>query len=546
MNTGAKPEGTHRQVWVALLGLFLLSMLVKLPLFVEPPGRDQGLFLTQAHYLLQGETLYLDIWEHKPPGIILVYAAAIGLFGNDYLSIHLLNWAAALFTACMIFALVSRTTTRVLPATLGAILYLFYHASVPFGGFWSTAQPEVFIEALTAAGVYLALCPIRLRQKRLEIITQPLLLGLLAGVAFLLKYSSLPLLLLAAVFLIKRGEGWKHVATSSFALVSGFVFPVGVLLAYLLAVGALSAFIDATFAFNILHREVASRPITEGLFGKLFYSFDLLLPLYLFGFIALLQFIRRETDRCHHLRLASTLLWLACLLQVFWQAKFWIYHYHVLLLPLVLLAALGVNDVAEWLRVRRGASIARAAVLVAVLLAALPGANWLFRYLNYHHVIPYLADRSEVTALWATYTWGGSDYSYLEQRLVARRLRKELPSGSRLFVFGFEPGTYFFSGLSHASRFLYDYPLMPAFASLHQRFSDALIQDLSQHPPDAFCVLTNDKNDLEKEPSTTQLHERPVLVALLRDEYQSAWQLGDFSCHYRRQIGRKNTVRTTE
>ena len=66
-------------LWGSLLALVLVAAAVRLPFAAEPPGRDQGLFLTQASLLASGGRLYTEVWEHKQPGIVALYGAASAL-----------------------------------------------------------------------------------------------------------------------------------------------------------------------------------------------------------------------------------------------------------------------------------------------------------------------------------------------------------------------------------------------------------------------------------------------------------------------------------
>jgi len=65
-------------VFVVFLGAFALSRLVALP---QPLGVDEGIFATAGWGLTRGLMLYRDVWDQKPPGIHLTYAAGFALFG---------------------------------------------------------------------------------------------------------------------------------------------------------------------------------------------------------------------------------------------------------------------------------------------------------------------------------------------------------------------------------------------------------------------------------------------------------------------------------
>src|SRR5579864_7791604 len=64
------------------LSMFLAAV-VALPSLAYPFGRDQGLyFYVGREWLLRGALPYRDLFEQKTPGIYVVHAACIALFGE--------------------------------------------------------------------------------------------------------------------------------------------------------------------------------------------------------------------------------------------------------------------------------------------------------------------------------------------------------------------------------------------------------------------------------------------------------------------------------
>lgn len=94
----------------AALALVLVSILWWLPFSIEPPGRDQILFMAQSQALLDGSSLYTQVWEQKPPGILVAYAMAQAVAGRGYRSILLLDWLAGTLTALLLALLLWRHT----------------------------------------------------------------------------------------------------------------------------------------------------------------------------------------------------------------------------------------------------------------------------------------------------------------------------------------------------------------------------------------------------------------------------------------------------
>src|SRR5947208_15925589 len=58
-----------------------LAFALRFPSILQPIGVDQGIFLTSGWAMTRGLVLYRDVWDQKPPGIHLTYAAAVALFG---------------------------------------------------------------------------------------------------------------------------------------------------------------------------------------------------------------------------------------------------------------------------------------------------------------------------------------------------------------------------------------------------------------------------------------------------------------------------------
>ena len=108
--------------------LVLLAFLVRAPFFDEPPGRDQGLFMTQAWQGLAGSELYSEIWEHKPGGIVALYGLAIDIGGLRPASIQFLHGFAGAWTAVALFFVARRAGLLAVPATLAGIFYLVFFA----------------------------------------------------------------------------------------------------------------------------------------------------------------------------------------------------------------------------------------------------------------------------------------------------------------------------------------------------------------------------------------------------------------------------------
>ncbi len=513
--------------------LVLLAFLVRAPFFDEPPGRDQGLFMAQAWQWLGGSELYSEIWEHKPGGIVALYGLAIDFGGLRPASIQYLHGLAGAWNALVLFFLARRAGLLAMPATLAGIFYLVFFGGPLFGGFWATAQVEIFVDSLVAlALLLLATGPRPLSAGR------SLALGLVLGVAvFGLKYSCLPLLGLALLAGVPRTPGSASPRSSFAAILGGFA-AVGVLavLAFTLT-GRLADFWQATVEFNWAHRDVPAPAAQEAVVSRLFPFFDELWVLYgLAGWAIVHRAMRgRRGEVRERLVLCGAVLFAAALAQVFFQGKFWVYHYHVVLLPLALLAAFGVQALAETLA-RSGVHTQRATWGLGLISIGLIGVSYgptLDAYVRQHRILERWEGQLSDTAWHETYRWGGTDYDYAETVAAAQQVGLSSSPGDRVFVWGFEPSLYWLAQRTPSSRFFYDYPLSRRFGEIAARHEMQLLEDLRSNPPAVVVVVARDANDLESRASDQQLKEHPRLADWIALNFRARWKLGDFTGYER-------------
>lgn len=73
----------HLKSILFLIIVFLFITIVRIPTFLEPwMDTDEKIYLAVGHGIANGQKLYLDVWDNKPPLIYLVYALSVKLFGS--------------------------------------------------------------------------------------------------------------------------------------------------------------------------------------------------------------------------------------------------------------------------------------------------------------------------------------------------------------------------------------------------------------------------------------------------------------------------------
>ena len=100
--------------------------------------------------MLNGKTLYTQMWDHKPPGIHITYAAAELIAGYGRNSIFLMNLAAALATLIAVYLAGSAAGAGQFGSLTAAALWALISGDINVEG--NQPNTEVFLNAfLTAA-----------------------------------------------------------------------------------------------------------------------------------------------------------------------------------------------------------------------------------------------------------------------------------------------------------------------------------------------------------------------------------------------------------
>ena len=92
------PHERPRFPWVWLAATLGAVLARSLPNLRFPIGRDQATCCVIAQQMTEGLSLYRELWDNRPPGIFLLYAPFVKLFGP-------VMWVAALADIFVVLAL---------------------------------------------------------------------------------------------------------------------------------------------------------------------------------------------------------------------------------------------------------------------------------------------------------------------------------------------------------------------------------------------------------------------------------------------------------
>lgn len=163
--------------------LFVLGVALGLHSLALPFGDDQGLYYYVAREWRHGTIPYRDVFDHKPPGIYVVYRVALSLFGESLASPKITELACVLALGALVARLVVPRGKRVPRALYGASATVASIAHYGFFDFWNAYQTELWY---TTLGIATIVCAVHVRSLRRASFG----VGLFVSLAVLMKPMS--------------------------------------------------------------------------------------------------------------------------------------------------------------------------------------------------------------------------------------------------------------------------------------------------------------------------------------------------------------------
>ena len=435
------PTGSRSAWVVGVAAIAALSLVLHAPGLAEGPTLDAAVFTVVADGLRQGALPYRDLWDHKPPGIYVLFAAAQTLlpFADPWAAV----WAFSVAVTAGIGIVVMFLTARLGPApsVFWALVAVFYVGVYPValgGGQTEPAATLLAVLALAAATI-----------------SRPTLAGLLVGVGIIVSFqvAAAGFGILVAVAL----EAARRSRVRAVALyVGGSLALPGLAVVAAFAVGIAEPAISAVFTYNGAYSGLNRSELMVVVLGVHAVLMVLLAtPLLVFGLPTAARAVRRFEDPLT----AGASLWFAgWVLLVVLQGRLEPHYFVVAAPALVLLAA--HRRLARAATGRLGFATAGLLVATTIVMAAAGLSPLLSRY----------------SASW-------NDTSMKAATAV---LRSRVPAGGSLFVWGNEPELYLASGLRPATPYVYVLPLMtPGYVDRAR--IEKMIEDLERSRP-AFIV----------------------------------------------------------
>jgi hypothetical protein len=452
------------------LGLILgLTILIRLPVLLEPWGADQAGYGYVAQGILEGKVPYKDTYDLTAYGVFFTFALFFKLFGTTMVSAHIGHVLASVIAVALVFLLTDRLYGRA-AAIIAALAYTILTNGLAFSGFgyenksawgtyWYLSQREVFMAPLITAAVYLTISGERKKRILLDIGN-----GMLIGLAAFYKLTAVAILALVLAFIVSEGMsakksfGLKTKVTRVGAILAGFIVVQLPFLYYFWVHDAFTAMVQALFVHLPVYVKLSRGLRIEAFFSGNTSIWSENLVLWLVAAIAGLTIFLRDRTRANVLIAGWAIV---SLLMVWGQGKFFGYHFLVLMPPLAVLTGYGLP---RFLAQGRGIKDFLVRNLKdlgpAFLLATLAGTLLAFGISNYDyyrwHALYALGKISRPEYYSVFNEFPTHPYSFRSDEQVVRYLLENRRAGDRLEVV-FSAGDtviHFLTGMEPVTRFI--------------------------------------------------------------------------------------------
>jgi hypothetical protein len=480
----------------------VLALVIALPSLSYPLGRDQAVFWYVAReWLDRGAVFYRDVFDHKTPGIYVVHAASMALFGEHVWAVRCVEIPLVLAVGWMAASVVRARLEGAWPPGLygtGILAASILHFG--FLGFWDTAQCEIWCVFFTLAAL------LALGSRHTGTLRRVIAAGLLVGLALMMKPTSVGLAFVVAVVLWRDRRGGGHTRASLAAFALAAAVPTLLAALYLAYRGAMGDALEVLFGANARYARCENVGGVTDAITRVLDVARAYLPLSLvlvYGTVLEWARARRRRDArkasFYELVLA---LGAAGLLGACAQLKFYWYHFELMTAGGALAAVALAREGFFALEKRRFSFVAQQCTVVLHLVGL-----FAFSWLGEHKWGRTARD-------WVLLETGAIDRAHYAADFrvepahfdenanedVAAWIRSRATPGDELCVRGFDPEIYALSGLRCASRFFWTWWLSEPHRAYHREQWIAEDRDaLERSHPRFVVVSTEAKATIEQE-----------------------------------------------
>jgi len=110
---------------------------------------DSSAFSAIGLHVLKGKALYTEVWDAKPPGVYMLNALALAVFGVSQSSIWILQYLNGIAQVMLIYSIVARISVHRFVPAIGTLLYVLvlYISPIYQGGNFTEEYANTFLLA---------------------------------------------------------------------------------------------------------------------------------------------------------------------------------------------------------------------------------------------------------------------------------------------------------------------------------------------------------------------------------------------------------------
>jgi 4-amino-4-deoxy-L-arabinose transferase-like glycosyltransferase len=234
---------------LALVAILGLTLLLRMNFWDQPLQMDEGVYSYIGWGMFDGLVPYKDVFDHKPPGIYMLYAVAFLLLGPTALSVKVFGTIYTLGTVLAVFQ-VARKLAGNAAGCLAALLYAIFSTGPNIQG--GSVNTEVFMVLPYTLAAYSFLKVVETGRRDGYFFA-----GLWTGLACTIKQVAVVNLLWVAGYLLVRmwrAKEWDlraRVVTDGLWVLVGAVLPWIPFVLYFYVKGALKEFYFWQVGFNL-------------------------------------------------------------------------------------------------------------------------------------------------------------------------------------------------------------------------------------------------------------------------------------------------------
>ncbi len=481
-------SGLHPSLipWITLAAAGVGLVWLRTHAFALPLETDECNYAYIASRLLAGDRLYVDVWDHQPPGVFVLFAGLIAVFGKSDFVFR----AAAIMTSLASMILMHRFVLcrhGPIPAAMAAVLFALTSSDPGTAG--DGCNREIFMNVCTLAALAMLHRPGDKSRHALGA-------GLFLGLGSTLKTVVAAHWLAIAVWIV--AAQWRATGNAISGLrrvmwlAAGPVAVWTAVSAYFASTGRWRVFVDAVFAYNIGYSRVDHGMFARlgGFFTPIFDVFSSATPLWYATVVAMPLLIVVAWRRIAADQGAVIAYGLGGFLAVCLPGQFWPHYYYLLIPATILICVSTAASLAE----RISQAPARRVLWFCGWLWVASVAAYQFRYYA-------SLDPEAITAPHPKYR-----YRQAWSHGQGRRIAELTDPDDTIFVWGRDAGVYYYADRRCASRYTMVGALADDTRGGDER-REVLLRELARRRPRIVIIV---------EP------EFPRLKAFLEQNYQLA------------------------